>query len=207
MSAVERGIRAVPPVVRIAEREAVPRVRRIVRVLAVGELENSEFTGLVVFFHLSRRRHEAVLFGEGVYLAAPLDRLDEFDRLFHVLAGGDFAVNVQAAIKAPDGERSVLAAVVSQHDGVHIVVYEIVEIGIIRDVFILMLFLFRFESLDPLVTDGDDLEFAAASLFPEVRQRRSPFDSENSDSYIVHVFSPWGTAPFAVLSPLRAPTI
>ena len=133
MRAIEGGIHAVAPVILFAVGDAGPDARAVVDVFALGVHHVAHVAPLIPAAHFERVIHITVVFGIGIHLSAALRRFDQLDGLRHRLRRKHLAQHVPPGVQKPYGERRVFVGIVGQHDRVHVVPEEILEIRIQRD--------------------------------------------------------------------------
>ena len=128
VGAVKIGVCLVAPMIALAVGKPRPAARAVVNVFSLAVFNIADFSQLIPALHFKGMLHVAVVFRVSVDLPALLDRLDELDRLRHCLAGQHLGEHVFSGFKTTNGKGRVFVGVVGQHDGVHIIVKEIIEV-------------------------------------------------------------------------------
>jgi hypothetical protein len=102
----------------------------LVQVLGFGVADLADVAGRIPSAHLAGERHVGVVLGEHVDAGRPLGRLDQGDALGHGPTSGRLRQHAQAPVQGADGHRGVLIEVVDQHDGVHAVLQERLDVPV-----------------------------------------------------------------------------
>ena len=124
----------------------------VVLSLSVGHF--TDFAGAVEASHLLIEYGVRVVLGEHVSELRLLHGAAQGDTLGEGAIGGGLTHHMFAGVQRLDGEGSVLVEVVGQHDGVHVVLKELVVVGVRRHAELGAGFV---ELLLPAIAQGDEL--------------------------------------------------
>ena len=127
MRAIEGGAKVVAPVVRIAVSDIQPARGTVVDILTLGIGDVADVTLAVAPPHFKGQIHVAVVLGVSVDQPGLLHRLDQLDRLRHRLAWQNLRQHMLARLQATNGKGSMLGRIVRQHDGVHVILDEVIK--------------------------------------------------------------------------------
>ena len=168
----------VPPVVQSGRNAQAPVFFSGMVVLTLGVTDVADLARLVQTPHFLARDHVRIVLGEHVDLAGLLDGLAELHTLRHRSRGNALAHHVPAGFERLYRERRMVMAVVGQDDGVHVMVQELVVVGIGGDTVSLADLL---QARLPRIADGHQFH---AHHFPVHKALPAP-DADDADTNLL----------------------
>ena len=129
----------------------------VVDILAFAVFKLAQLALAVQLAHFTRRGHVAVVLCIGVDHAGFFHGFHQLHGFLHGLHGQHFAQNMLAGLHGLDGEGRMLGGVVGQHHSVHVMLEKFVIVGIIGNVMAGHFLFHHFQTVDPLIANGNDL--------------------------------------------------